>query len=657
MIISFAASGTNLFAGTGGGGVFLSTNNGTNWTSTGLTRDWVTALAVSGTNLFAGTGDSGVFLSTNNGTNWTSTGLTRDWVTALAVSGTNLFAGTFGGGVFLSTNNGKDWTAVNKGLRKHYINALAVSGTNLFAGTWGGGVFLSTNNGTSWTAVNSGLTNPLINALAVSGTNLFAGTEGSGVFLSTNNGTNWASTGLTNTNVFALAVSGTNLFAGTYGGGVLLSTNNGTSWTAVNNGLTNTNVFALAVSGTNLLAGTQGGVFLSTNNSTAWTATGVTNTSVRSPALNPFSRVKTIRAARVLDGRGAMIENGVIEVIDSKIAKVDQRAGPVTYDLGNATVLPGLIDVHVHLTYFLWPDVNSGASVPLVSYYSDAILANARTTLMAGFTTVQSVGASDDKVLRDAIAEGVVVGPRVLTSLEPIWGLKRTPEELRALVRKAKADGADVIKFFTSDKFLEGGQINVTQEQVDAVCAEAKAQGLRCVIHAHSSEAIMAAVKAGCTEVEHGFFADDAAIQAMAKAHVYFDPNIGLALQVELENQPLPPAAVTKIEQMLPRLRVMFQKALAAGLRMPMGTDVTGGGHGQNAREIIARVAAGQKPMDAIVGATSLAAESLRMEKTIGTIAPGYEADIIAVGGDPSKDIAALRDVIFVMKSGEVYKR
>jgi len=183
---------------------------------------------VSGTNLFAGTGSSGVFLSTTNGASWSAVnaGLTdrngnARTVYALAVGGTNLFAGTSGGGVFLSTNNGASWSPVNTGLTKSYVNALAASGTNLFAGTDGGGIFLSTNDGASWSAVNTGLTNTAIWSLAVSGTYLFAGTRG-GVFLSTNGGASWSAvnTGLTNIYVTAFAVSGTNLFAGTYGTGV-----------------------------------------------------------------------------------------------------------------------------------------------------------------------------------------------------------------------------------------------------------------------------------------------------------------------------------------------------------------------------------------------------------------------------------------------------
>ena len=269
----FIVSGTNLFAGTEAGGIFLSTDNGANWTpmSNGLTSLQVNSLAVSGSTLFAGT-SGGVFLSTNNGANWSASnfGLPANTsVNALTVSDTNIFAGT-ASGVFLSTNNGTSWT--NAGSAISSVNTLAVIGTNVFASTDGGGVFLSTNNGASWTAASTGLTNKYVQALAVSGSFLYAGTYGGGVFLSTNNASNWtaASTGLTNTNVTALAASPGHIFAGTYNGGVFLSTNSGSSWNAVNFGLMNTFTSALSASGLNLFAGTSGGVFLSTND-TSWT--------------------------------------------------------------------------------------------------------------------------------------------------------------------------------------------------------------------------------------------------------------------------------------------------------------------------------------------------------------------------------------------------
>ena len=333
---------TNLFTGTYGGGVYLSTDNGSKWTAvnTGLTDSRVRALAAhftpggtGGTYLFAGIEGGGVFLSTDNGASWTAvnTGLTNKDVHALlsctapgGTGGMYLFAGTFGDGVFLSTNGGASWTAVNSGLTNTRIMTFALSGTKLFAGTVEGGVFLSTNYGTSWTAVNAGLTNLVVQTFAIypatggspaesgtGGTNLFAGTEGDGVFLSTNDGTTWTAvnTGLTNKVVYSLACSptvdgssGMNLFAGTYDG-VFLSTNNGADWTAANAGLAQKEILALAVyqvpggspagagtSGTNLFAGTfDDGVFISTNNGISWTAanSGLTAYSIRAVALSP----------------------------------------------------------------------------------------------------------------------------------------------------------------------------------------------------------------------------------------------------------------------------------------------------------------------------------------------------------------------------------
>ncbi len=286
----FAGSGTNLFAGNYDGGVFLSTNNGKNWTAvnSGMTGSIVQSLVVSpngtgGTNLFAGT-SGGVFLSTNDGTSWTAvnSGLTDTSVNALAVSpngtgGTNLFAGTQdGGGVYLSTDNGTSWTATSSGILKtiydasRYISVWAITvspngtgGTNLFAGT-DNGVYLSTDNGTSWSAVSTGLPSTvvyqysIVHSFAVVGTDLFAQTWGGNIYVSTNNGTSWtrADSGLANTLVQSLVASGTNLFAGTYGDGIFLSTNNGTSWTAASTGIPSTVVQVLAVYGPNLFAGT-----------------------------------------------------------------------------------------------------------------------------------------------------------------------------------------------------------------------------------------------------------------------------------------------------------------------------------------------------------------------------------------------------------------
>ncbi len=265
-VYSFATIGNNIFAGTWSTGVFLSTNNGTNWTpvNNGLTNQNVNTLVASGGNLFAGTYE-GVYISTNNGTSWSivNNGLSNIIVRSLCVSGTNVFAGT-GVGVYLSTNNGSSWTSVNNGLTALNMRAIAVSGINIFAGTVGGGVFLSTNNGSNWTAINNGLTSQYIYSFAVSGGNIFAGSN-SGVFLSTNNGINWAevNNGLTNLFINSLAVSGTNIFAGTQnvpsGGSIFLSTNNGINWIQKNQGINVTPIIlSLLISNNYIYAGTGG---------------------------------------------------------------------------------------------------------------------------------------------------------------------------------------------------------------------------------------------------------------------------------------------------------------------------------------------------------------------------------------------------------------
>jgi imidazolonepropionase-like amidohydrolase len=383
-----------------------------------------------------------------------------------------------------------------------------------------------------------------------------------------------------------------------------------------------------------------------------------------SPNLVAQQQVITIRAARVIDGKGQLLKNAVVEVVGSKIAKVEPREGPVTYDLGPATLMPGLIDVHVHIGYHFGKNgraENQGETDAERALYAAE---NAWVTLMNGFTTVQSVGALSDKELRDAINRGVLPGPRILTSLGSMNDRTGTPDELREYVRKQKQAGADLIKIFASKSIREGGAKTMTDEQLEAACGEAKAQGLRTLVHAHAPDAILSAVKAGCTQVEHGAFVSDEGLKAMAERGVYFDPNIGLVLQNYIENKAkymgignYNEEGFAFMEKAVPTNYPMFKRALAAKVKMPIGTDAVAGAHGQNARELMVRVReGGQSPMDAITSATSLAAESMGLQNEIGSLTPGLQADIIAIHGDPLQSIASLRYVSFVMKSGKVYK-
>jgi imidazolonepropionase-like amidohydrolase len=372
----------------------------------------------------------------------------------------------------------------------------------------------------------------------------------------------------------------------------------------------------------------------------------------------------TLRAARVLDGIGGQLSNAAVEVRGSRIAAVGARAGAVTYDLGDVTLMPGLIDVHVHIGNHFGKDgraQNQGETPAEMALYGAE---NAWATLNGGFTTVQSAGALSDKELRDAIARGTLPGPRILTSLGSMNERTGPPDQLREYVRKQKAAGADFIKIFASKSIREGGAKTMTDEQLQAACGEARAQGLRSMVHAHAPDAIIAAARAGCTQVEHGAYANDEALKEMASRGTYFDPNIGLVIQNYLENKNrflgignYNEDGFAFMEKALPLNYPMFKRALAAKVKMPLGTDAVAGAHGQNAREIIARVReGGQEPMAAIVSATSLAAESMGLGKLIGSIALGLEADLIAVEGNPLQDINALRRVVFVMKGGRLYR-
>jgi imidazolonepropionase-like amidohydrolase len=273
------------------------------------------------------------------------------------------------------------------------------------------------------------------------------------------------------------------------------------------------------------------------------------------------------------------------------------------------------------------------------------------------------VGATTDVELRDAIARGVLPGPRILTSIHQFT--RGTADELREGIRRTKGQGADVVKLFASASIREGGKQTMTDEALRAACAEAKTQGLRTLVHAHSAESMKAAVLAGCTQIEHGTFATDEVLQLMAERGTYFDPNVGLVLQNYLENKPkflgfgnYTEEGFASMTKAIPIVLDAFRRAIATpGLKVVYGTDAVAGAHGRNIEEAVVRVQkGGQRPMDAIVSMTSLAAESLHMSDRIGAIAPGLDADLVAVDGDPLSDITACRRVVFVMKGGRIFK-
>jgi imidazolonepropionase-like amidohydrolase len=372
-----------------------------------------------------------------------------------------------------------------------------------------------------------------------------------------------------------------------------------------------------------------------------------------------------IKAGTLLDGKGGVQKNVSISVVGTKIHKLGVPGKAVTYDLHNLTVLPGMIDVHVHIGWHFGPD---GRYQPRDDSPASAMgyaLENAYATVMGGFTTVQSVGSPIDGDLRTALQRGVLAGPRVLTSLRAINNPAWTPEQIRDAVKKMKTDGSDLVKIFASKSFRDGGGATLTNEQIVAACSEAKAQGLRTLVHVYGPETITQVSDAGCTEVEHGTLATAEVLKHLAAKGTYFDPNIGLVAQNYLEHKAnylgignYTEEGMAAMARSIPIALKVFEEALTTpGLKIVFGTDAVAGAHGHNVEELIYRVQkGGQDPKAAIVSVTSLSAESLNMGNQIGTIAPGMQADVIAVDGDPLKDITALRRVKFVMVGGKVFK-
>jgi len=372
-----------------------------------------------------------------------------------------------------------------------------------------------------------------------------------------------------------------------------------------------------------------------------------------------------IAASAIFDGAGQTLHNTRIVVQGTQIAAIDPKAGPVDYDLRGLTVLPGLIDVHAHITWSFGRDGKNAGMNRTTQEAAYQSAGNARRTLMAGFTTIQSVGSPADVALRDAIARGEVPGPRILTAIQGLQGRGEqtgTLDEIRAFVRKQKEAGADLIKIFASGGMLEG-TMTLSLEQLNAACDEPRKQGLRSMVHAYR-EAVRAAIVAGCTEIEHGLGASDDDLKLMAERGIYFDPQDGLMVETFLQNKgrylgtPLFDVDVfAGLARVMPSHHELLRRAARVpGLKMVFGTDAVAGTHGRNAEDLIHRVEDGVPPTAALVSASGLAAASLGMADQIGSIAPKLQADIIAVEGNPLKDMTALRRVVFVMQGGIVYK-
>jgi imidazolonepropionase-like amidohydrolase len=374
----------------------------------------------------------------------------------------------------------------------------------------------------------------------------------------------------------------------------------------------------------------------------------------------------TVRAGLLIDGTGETRRDARISIENGVVARIDGLRGAVTYDLSDHVVMPGWIDTHVNLASHFGPDGTAHQQADETE--GQAMLhavANAYRTLMAGFTTVQSLGDPLDAYLRDAIDRGDLPGPRILTSLSPLTELSGDPDTIRQRVRELAANGADVVMVMASVSALDGGERAMSDEQIQAACQEASVQGLRAAVRASSPEVMRAAILSGCSAIEDGNRRDDDVIALLAEHGTYLDPQLGLFYDNYFDNRDRYFGSRSFTAIGFARLEEARKAALEAfrgtrandAVRIVFGTGAVAGAHGRNAEEIISRVEDGrQNAMAAIVSATSVAAAALGLADDIGTLAPGFQADLVAVKGNPLETITTVRNVEFVMKGGQIYR-
>jgi imidazolonepropionase-like amidohydrolase len=415
-------------------------------------------------------------------------------------------------------------------------------------------------------------------------------------------------------------------------------------------------------------------------------------------AQRPASKTYVLKAARMFDGKSnALATPGLVVVAEGRIVAVGAKAavpaGAEVIDLGDATLLPGFIDAHTHLTMMYSDDWKQNTLDGLQKTIAEQALdasANARVTLMAGFTTVRDVGSHDylDVGLRNAIRDGVVPGPHMLVTVhalgstgghcdhgggfrpglfgretDPLDGVINGPDQARYAVRLDHKYGADMIKVCATGGVLsltdDVDTPQLTQEELNAIVDEAHALRRKTAAHAHGNEGAKRAVLAGIDSIEHGSFMQDETLDLMKQRGTYLVPTLiaGDSLREKIDKGVyLPPAIILKTRAALSARSQMFQHAVAKGVKIGFGTDAAVYAHGRNAEEFHLMVDLGMKPIDALRSAALPDAELLAIQDKVGTLESGKLADVIAVPGDPVENIRQTEKVFFVMKEGVIYR-
>ncbi len=410
------------------------------------------------------------------------------------------------------------------------------------------------------------------------------------------------------------------------------------------------------------------------------------------------SKTYVLKAARLFDGKSnALVTPGVVVVTDGKIVAAGTSAaipaGAEMIDLGDATLLPGFIDAHTHLTMMYSEDYKQERLDPLEKTIAERALdasVNARVTLMAGITTVRDVGSSDylDVGLRNAIRNGKVPGPRMLVTVHalsatgghcdfsqgfreglfghesgPLEGVVNGADQGRYAVRLDHKYGADMIKVCATGGVLsptdDVDTPQLTQEELNAIVDEAHALRRKTAAHAHGAEGAKRAIRAGIDSIEHGTFLDDEALDMMKQRGTFLVPTLmakqGLQERID-KGIYIPPAILAKAKVAIASIHQTFQRALAKGVKIGLGTDAAVYPHGRNVEEFHQMTDLGMKPIDALKAGTSMDAELLGLADKIGTLEAGKIADVVAVPGDPVQNIRQTEHVFFVMKEGVIYK-